>query len=207
MGRPLKVSSRGSTSNGTKSHPCAYFIRFTDAENKDLVKLVRKRGLTMQAFAHAAIMRAFNEATLAKKSDGEIIRDNLEDRSRRKELPPGLGIRDRLIQGVEDRRQRYADEDDSPPPTTPALPPHLPPILPRAEDEVMAMARTIVEAPASTRRDVLKAAHRVLARGVIARGGSQEQALQLADDLDAAIRRLEGVPQSALERVRARMAR
>ncbi len=166
--------------------------------------LCRKRGLTMQAFAHAAIMRALNEATLAKKSDGEIIRDDLEDRSRRQELPRGLGIKDRLVQASEDRRQRYEDDDDR---SAPELPPRLPPVLPRADDEVMSLARTVVEAPQPSRRDTLKAAQRVLARGVISRGGTQDEALMLADDLEAAIRRLEGVPQSALERVRARMAK
>ncbi len=192
-------------SNGSRSHPCSHYIRFTADEAAKIAKLVRKRGLTVQAFAHAAIMRAFNDATLAKKSDGEIIRDNLED-PRRQELPRGLGIKDRLVQASEDRRQRY-EEDDTPPAMLPSS--NLPAVLPprTIDDEVMALARTIVESPVSTKRDVLKSAHRVLARGVIMRGGSQEEALQLADDLEAAIRRLEAVPQTALEKVRARMVR
>lgn len=160
--------------------------------------MCRKRGLTFQSFGHAAVMRALNEADLGRKTDGETVRDE-EQRSRRseRELPRGLGIRDRLQQTSDDRRTR-PDEDETPASFSP--PAQSPPLLASGVDEVMTLARTIVEAPGPSRRDVWKAACHVLARG-----RTQEMALQLADELDAAVRRLEGVPQTALERVRARM--
>jgi hypothetical protein len=178
-------------------------------EDAKIAKLLRKRGLTWQAFSHAAIMRAFNEATLAKKTDGEVLREDLDNRQNRQGGGQGLGIKDRLVQASERRRERYEEDDPMPSSATPTLASRdLPPVLTRStDDEVMSLARTIVESPQSARRDVIKAALRVLARGVISRGGTQEESLQLADDLTAAVRRLEAAPQTALERVRARMGR
>jgi len=66
----------------------------------------------------------------------------------------------------------------------------------------LALARTVVDSPKSARAEVLRSACRALARG-----RTQEEALRLADDLDAAIKRLDGTPQTTLERVRARMGR
>lgn len=149
-------------------------------------------------------MRALNEATLGKKTDGEVARD--EDRSRRERepVPRGLGIRDRLVQFSDDRRHRDDREDETFTPSMlpPSIPSTTPTIRVGLDDEVIALARTIVESPQSSRREVWKAACRVLARG-----RTQEEALQLADDLDAAVRRLDGVPQTALEKVRARLPR
>ncbi len=93
--RSYKTAS--SHSKGSKSHPCAKFIRFTKEENDKMVKLCRKRGLTIQSFGHAAVMRALNEAELGRKADGEIERDE-----RPVEMPLGLGIRDRLRESREE---------------------------------------------------------------------------------------------------------
>ncbi len=188
---------RGSLKNGSRSHPCAQFIRFTEEENKRLNKLIRKRGLTVQAFGHAAIIRAINEADLGKKADGEIEREEP-----RRETPPlGLGIRDRLRESSED--DDYDDRRSESVPSTNSS--ASAPVLAQArtiDNEIMSLARTVVGSPKSARKDVLRAASQS-----IARGRTLEEAVRLADDLDAAIKRLDDVPQTALERVRARAGR
>lgn len=145
---------------------------------------------------HAATMRALNEADIGKKTDAEIAAAEDVDRDDEQPKPRGLGIRDRLQQRVE----READDDYEMAPTAPS-----PAAAPTAhttsgDDEILALARTIVETPQASRRDALQAACRVLARG-----RSQEEAIRRADELDATIKRLDGVPRTALERVRARM--
>lgn len=197
--------SRGSRSHGSRSHPCSHFVRFTEEENKKLVGLCRKRGLTVQAFGHAAMMRALNEANLGKKTDGESARDDEESRSRRseRELPRGLGIRDRLQQASDERRTRV-DENETPAPSIPS--PSVQPALLRARsgDEVLTLARAIVEAPKSARQDVMQAACRALAP----HARTEQEAAWLADQLTAEVKRLDSAaPKTALERVRTRMGR
>ena len=167
----MNAYNKGSKT-GSRSHPCAQFTRFTADENARLVRMCRKRGLTVQAFMHAAAMRALNEAT--------------------------LGIRERL----EDKRRDDDERDNIPAPTiAPPAPPAPPPAQSHVPgDEIIALARTIVDSPVSARRDVMQAACRVLARG-----RSTEESLRLADELDATIKRLGGITQTALERARARV--
>lgn len=188
-------SLRGSQSNGTKTRPCAQFIRFTEDENKKLVKFCRKHKLSVQGFGHAAIMKALEDADLGNKSAAEIEREN-EDTS--ETTIKGLGIRERLQPRKDKERRDY----------TPSVAPASTPMqaAPQArvasiDGEVLALARTIVESPESARKEVWKSAIRALARG-----RTEQEALLLADDLGAAIKRLAGTPQTALERVRARTA-
>jgi len=150
----------------------------------------------MQAFGHAAIMRALNEAYIGKKTDAEIAAENA-DRPPPDERPmKGLGIRERLREEREER-----DDVREPPPSLAQPTPQMAaqPRTSSPDDEILALARTIVETPQASRRDVMLSACRVLARG-----RSQEDALRIADELDATIKRLDGVPKTALERVRAR---
>ena len=143
-------------------------------------------------------MRALNEADVGKKTDAEDEQESAErERAARDKpaAPRGLGIRDRL------QRAERDDEPDETPSSTPAPVPAQPQThVTSADVEILALARTIVEAPVSTRRDVLASACRTLARG-----RSQEEAIRLAEELDATIKRLDGVPRTALDRVRARM--
>lgn len=192
-----------SRSQGSKTHPCAKFVRFTEKENQRLNRLCRKRKLTVQTFAHAAIMRALGEAELGKKTEIEQYNDGEIDREPSYE-PRGFGLRDQLRSNRDDDdepRERRREE-----PERPLISPTTAPTLTRVmtTDEVALLARTVVEAPASTRREVMQAAVRTLARG-----RSQEEGLRLAEELDAEIKRLGGgdVPKTALERVRARMAK
>lgn len=193
-----------SRSQGSRTHPCAKFVRFTEKENERLNRLCRKRGLTVQTFVHAAAMRAISEAELGKKTDAEQV--NGDEEREHAYQPRGLGLREHLRPSEtvprEEIVERFID-----PPTIPAAAPTLSRVL--AADEVTVLARTIVESPASARREILKAAVRSLARG-----RSQEEAVQLAEDLDATIQRLDGdgdggggVPKTALERARARAAK
>ena len=190
-----------SRSQGSKSHPCAKFIRFTEKENDRLNKLCRKRGLTVQTFGHAAIMRALSEAELGKKTEAEQFNDG---ETREYEYQPrGLGLREQLRASASEDAPREREEREV---ERPLISPSTAPTLTRvmAADEVGILARTIVESPVSTRRDVLQAAVRSLARG-----RSPDEGMRLAEDLDTEIRRLGGgeVPKTALERVRARMAK
>jgi len=200
MARPLNRGSR----TGSSSHPRAQFTRFTSEENDRLVRLCRKRKLTVQSFMHAAAMRALNEAELGKKTDVERRRDEEEGSREREYAPQGLGLRERLRESsVDDEpRERESREEIERPMIAPSTAPMLTRVM--AADEIGILARTIVESPTSTRRDVLAAAVRSLARG-----RSRDEAVRLAEDLDAEIRRLGGgeVPKTALERVRARAAK
>jgi len=166
--------------------------------------LCRKRKLTVQSFMHAAAMRALNEAELGKKTDVERRRDEEEGSREREYAPQGLGLRERLRESsVDDEpRERESREEIERPMIAPSTAPMLTRVM--AADEIGILARTIVESPTSTRRDVLAAAVRSLARG-----RSRDEAVRLAEDLDAEIRRLGGgeVPKTALERVRARAAK
>lgn len=175
-------------------------IRFTDEEAFRLTKLLRKRRLTGQAFGHAAIMRALNEANLGKKTDGEIERE--QERPQRSETPQGLGIRDRLRDDRVELDERESERERAR--YEPTALQQQPVVATRGvvDDEILSLARTVVESPQSSRREVLKAACRALSRG-----RTQEEAVRLAEDLDAAIQRIDGVPRTALERVRARMGR
>ncbi len=148
---------------------------------------------------HAAAMRALNEAMLGKRTELEIINEH-EERTERQRIddaraPRGLGIRERLLAAVEEETDD-ADEYEAAPPTPPAP---QPPVFTHAADQVMTLARTIVEAPQSARRDIWRAACHTLTLG-----RSREEALQLADELDAAIKRLGDAPKTMLEKVRAR---
>jgi hypothetical protein len=189
--------SKGSRSNGSKSKPCAQFIRFTEDENKKLVKLCRSRGLTVQAFGHAAIMHAIDEAQLGKKTVAEVVREE-DVAAPEKAMPKGLGIRERLQHDASTTDY----DDDAPSTPMPAL--QAPPQVHTStiDDQILTLARTIVVSPSTTRRDVMKAACEVLARG-----RSLEEAIRLGDDLIATIKQLDSTPQTALERVRARMPR
>lgn len=188
--------TKGSRSNGSRSHPCAQFVRFTEDENKKLAALCRRRGLTIQSFLHAAAMRALNEAQLGKKTDAEVVREEHAAATHENTTPKGLGIRERLQR---DTVTHDYDDDDRLPAATPTVQTAPQPRAP-GDHEILSLARTIVDSPPSARVDVWKAAVRALARG-----RTQEEALQLADDLDVAIKRLDNTPQTALERVRARM--
>jgi hypothetical protein len=190
-------------SNGSRSHPRSYFIRFTVEEDAKLAKLLRKRGLTAQAFLHAASMRALNEAQLGKKTDAEARHEEAVNTSPKAQTPRGLGIREQL-QTARDTDDDFYRSTGLPRAPSPQAAPQAAPQARTSsvDDEVLALARTIVESPASARRDVLRSACRVLARG-----RTLEEAQQLADDLDTTIKRLDGTPQTALERVRARMNR
>lgn len=186
------MKSRGGWGKGVRSHPNAYYIRFTDEEDQRLSKLLRRRRLTMQAFGHAAIIRALNEAELGKKTDEETEKER--EREREKSKPPvmTLGIRERI----------RSDDDEWPPrrnetPTVSQATPML--AAASTDDTILALARTVVEAPSTDRREALKRACRALTRG-----RTLDEAKRLADDLDAAIQRLQGTPQTVLERVRAR---
>jgi len=200
-----------------RSHPCSHFIRFTDEEHTKLHKFLRKRGLTAQAFIHAAAMRAFNEATLGKRTESEIIQEHEEGQRQQREneasRPTGLGrdFRERILAGREHPHHQSAgrvravddaEDDDTSSSLDSTTPVPVQSSSSQADVDVMLLARTIVEAPQSTRRDVHRAACHTLARG-----RTQESALQLAEELDAAIKRLDGVPKTALERVRTRMSR
>lgn len=188
--------SRGSRTE-SRSHPRAQFIRFTTEENNRLIKLCRKRKLTVQSFMHAATMRALNEADIGKKTDAEIAAAEDVDRDDEQPTPRGLGIRERLQRN--DTRDDVSGDDEAP---LTAAAPSVQAHTTSADDEILALARTIVETPQASRRDALQAACRVLARG-----RTQEEAVRRADELDATIRRLDGVPRTALERVRDRMAK
>lgn len=172
-------------------------IRFTEEEDQRLSKLLRKRRLSGQAFGHAAIMKALNKAELGEE---EIV-----DKDARKEpvkKPSGLGIRDRLekertVRNERNDRERergWEREREQEEPRVTQV------VSKTVDDEVMALARTVVESPKSTRKETLKAACHALARG-----RTLDEALRLADELTATIRKLESTPQTALERVRARM--
>ncbi len=200
----MRVAARGyrsgsSYSKGSKTHPCGKFIRFTKEENDKLTKLCRKRSLTVQSFGHAAVMRALNEADLGKKAAGES--EHEPEQPLQPEGLPGLGIRDRLRESAEDD-EFYERRSESVPSTGTSA---SAPVLTQArtiDDTILALARTVVAAPQSYRKAVLKDALSALTRG-----RTLEESMRLADDLDAAIARVGGIPQTALERVRARAGR
>ena len=186
--------------SGIRSHPRQILTRFTDEEAQRIFKMCRRRRVTVQAFGHAAMMRALNEINLGKKIDEKEAADEAREEKKKRAEPTGLGIRERLqddrersndrAERVERERERFSSPS-APIATSVAH-----------SDEIMALARTIVDSPKTARAEVLRSACRALARG-----RTQEEAVRLAEDLDAAIRRLDGAPQTALERVRARMGR
>lgn len=195
------MSSTASRSKGNGSHPCAKFVRFTEKENERLNRLCRKRSLTVQTFIHAATMRALNEAELGNKTDAERLYDgDSGDEAHAAGYRPtglGIGFRERIRT---DHPQEENDDNEAESTPSPPLPPAISTPATADSDMVLALARTVVESPQSARRETLQAACRA-----IARGRTQEAAVQLAEDLDAAIKRLEGAPKTYLERARARM--
>lgn len=169
-------------------------VRVSDEELQRLHRLCRKRKLPLQVFGHAAILRALDEADLGKKVNVQVINEQPDVQATVIESK-GLGIREQIRSENEPREEERPVKQ----PPTPWLPPPAPThrII---DDVVLALARTIVGSAPEYRRDVWKNACRTLASGK-----SQEEALRLAEDLDAAIQRISGVPQTALERVRTRM--
>lgn len=187
---------RGNTEKGRY-----ILVRFTDEEKKRINKFLKRRGCTFQTFAHAAIIRAMNEADLGKLTNDEPTKE-------KKPTIKGLGIRERLDedrehdeeQAAEDRehqrvleRERARDRERVHITSTPVL------ASVSANDEVMTLARTIVNASPSAREEVKKAACRALTKG-----RTLEEAVRLTEQLNEAIGQLKDVPTSALERVRAR---
>jgi hypothetical protein len=180
---------------GVRSHPCAYHVRFTKEEDRRLKKMLKRRRLTtMQAFLHAAVMRALNDAELGQDVAAEARKEEPKEKPLR-----GLGIRDRL---ESDREEISFDRDERKPERIADNP-----IAGRSastiDDEIMSLARTIVNAAPSARTEVQRAACKALAM----RAQSEYEALQLLESLNEAIKRLDGKPQTNLERVRARMSR
>jgi hypothetical protein len=193
---------------GTKSHYSRQIlIRFTEEEGTRAFKTLRKRRLTMQAFGHAAIMKALNELELGKKTDAELIQEaRLGMKQEEESTKKGFGIREQLQEDRErdaertervnrdKERERFASATVSAPSLTATT----------IDGEILALARSVVEAPKGEQRTtVLRASCRALAP----RARSEEEAKYLVDQLYDAVKRLEGVPVSALEKVRARMGR
>jgi hypothetical protein len=179
-------------------------IRFTEEEGKRAFDILRKRRLTMQAFGHATIMKALNEIELGKKTGIDIAQEARHEQRQEPEQPRGFGIRQRLEDGrdrdIEIERAERIERDRERPTNTTVSSPSL--VATTIDSEILALARTVVDSPKSARAEVLRAACRALAKG-----RSEEESIRLAEDLDAAIKRLDGVPQTTLERVRARMGR
>jgi hypothetical protein len=169
--------------------------------------MLKRRRLTMQAFGHAAIMRALNEIELGKRTDEEIAKDA---RQEQKKGAKGFGIRDQLIEDRNreteradldrEREERVAHENKRHIAATVAAPSLTPTTI---DSDILALARTVVETPKGERATVLRSACRALAP----RARTEEEAKYLVDQLYDAVKRLDGVPVSALERVRARMGR
>jgi hypothetical protein len=176
-------------------------IRFTDDEDQRLTKMLKRRRLTMQAFGHAAVMKALNDLELGKRTDTEIAQEaRQEQKQQSKEAPKGFGIRDQLYDNRE-REQRSREREREPErERTATVAPSLAPL--GIDGEILALARTVVDSPKPMRAEILRSACRALARG-----RTQEEAMRLAEDLDSAIKRIDGTPQTTLERVRARIGR
>lgn len=189
-------------SKGSYTHPCAIFVRLTEEEHRALRRLIKKRHLTIQAFSHAAIMRALNEANLGKETAAEeklgTLKKTDESTPPAPTLTRGLGIRERLEAEEESRRERE-DEPEHVVERPSAVTQFIAPAPAPSSADVHMLARTIVELPQASRRDAVSAAVRS-----IAHGRSQDEALRMAEDLDREIRRLDARPATALERVRAR---
>jgi len=185
-------------------------IRFTVEEGDRAFKLLRKRRLTMQAFGHAAIMKALREIELGKRTDEEIAKEAIQEHQEKEKKSLGFGIRDRLIEDRDretersdldrDRELRVAHERERHVAATISAPSLMPTTI---DGDILALARTVVETPKGERATVLRAACRALAP----RARTEEEAKYLVDQLYDAVKRLDGVPVSALERVRARMGR
>ena len=198
----------GSGARSPRSHTRQILIRFTEEEGERAFKTLRKRRLTMQAFGHAAIMKALNEIELGKKTDAELIQEaRIGQKQQEESAPKGFGMRKQLEESrerddelyertIREREREKEKQHYAATGSAPSL------VATTIDGEILALARTVVDSPKSARGEVLRAACRALAKG-----RSLEEAQRLAEDLDNAIKRLDGVPQSALERVRARMGR
>ena len=69
--------------------------------------------------------------------------------------------------------------------------------------DIPTLARMVVDAPRGNRRQILESACRTLARTA----KTDEERMRLADLLDEEIKRIDTVPATVLERVRARIKR
>ena len=147
----------------------------------------RVRGQTFQAFVQAAVVKAIADA----EDEADRAKQRRAQRQPNTREAKGLFRRERLEQ---------VDE----PIDAPAQAPPAPVIVtvgaaaPRGGD-LATLAKMIVAAPKTTRASLLQNACQALA----AKAGSTEEALQLAEQLDAEIAKLD-VPTTALARVRAR---
>ena len=82
-----------SRSAGTKRNPCAQWVRFTEMENDRLHEAIDYRGVTVQAFGRAAIMRAVIEVEAEMKAAAEAEKAKPQASLRRR---PRITLADKL---------------------------------------------------------------------------------------------------------------
>jgi hypothetical protein len=180
-----------SRSNGNSLMPCAHFVKFTEEQNVRLHRIRKQRGVSIQAFAHAAVMKAVIEA----EKETEAAKPKIAAALR----PRGLGIRERLELEEEGRTAAPADAPVAP---AAAVTVTVQSAAAPAGADIAAIARMVVDAPPGERRAYAQRACMALAQG-----RSKEEAMRIAAALDAEVGRLRAVPPTALEKVRARRAK
>lgn len=202
--------SAANRANGTSLHPCAQFVKFTEDQNTRLHRARLYKGLTVQTFAHAAVMRAIaeTEAEMEREEEKKIARQTQRASQLRKE-PAGLGIRDRAEADRAAREAARAEAALAAPTTTPAPLPsaaqvHVQVTTPTTvavpAEEIAALARYVVDGgPGYGKQNRLREVVERLAR----RASTREAAAALADRLDEEIKKLR--PPSTLAKVKARI--
>lgn len=179
-------------------NPCAHFIRFTEEQNCRLHKIRKKRGISIQAFAHAAVMRA----VIAAENDDDEGGNRSDRKSERRETV-GLGIRERLEAEDRERQARREERSSAAPAQAPVTVNVQATAASPASADITTLARMVVASPRAERKQAIRRACDALAPHI----RSTEEAARLGAFLDAEIARLEAAPPTALERVRARRKR
>jgi hypothetical protein len=168
-------------------------LKFTSEQNRRIYRMRKRLQLTFQAFAHAAVMKALVEA--------EKEHEQQRAKTERKAVT-GLGIRERLEAEEEERAARREMAAESPAPAAPVpVSVHVQASSASSMAGIPLLARMV--ATSTDRRTTMKAACDALAPMC----KTEEDAIRLADELEAEIKRIDDKPTSVLDRVRQRMNR
>lgn len=171
-------------------------LRLRKSIIKRVDELRDERGQTFQTFVQNAVIKAIAEADA--EADRNIFRRDLKKNEKgARHAVHGLGIRERLEQ---EQYEPVTEEHEERVAAAPVIVNVGSSVGATASGsgDLATLARMVVEGLPHDRRRLLQSACNALAKG-----RSVEEALQLAEQLDVEIKRLD-VPTTALERVRAR---
>lgn len=148
-----------SRSQGTRTRPAAHFVRFTEAQNRQLHAAVLQEGLeSIQSFLHRAALTALAKAEMERREQ-ESRKTERSLAGQAPSAPRGYGLRRRL--------------EEAPPPTLHAPEPELDPPAPPVQQIVIAqqapvsevdrLAAYVAKGPPADRDRRLKTAAEVIA--------------------------------------------